>query len=42
VITGERGTGFFEDTLCYHKGTNPGKRRLILQIEYGLNRFDRD
>jgi hypothetical protein len=42
VITGERGTGFFEDTLCYHKGTNPGKRRLILQIEYGLNRFDRE
>jgi hypothetical protein len=42
VITGERGTGFFEDTFCYHKGTNPRKRRLILQIEYGLNEFDRE
>lgn len=39
VMTGEKGTGFFEDTFCYHKGTNPRKRRLILQIEYGLNKF---
>jgi hypothetical protein len=42
VMTGEKGTGFFEDTFCYHKGTNPRKRRLILQIEYGLTKFTRE
>ncbi len=42
VMTGEKGTGFFEDTFCYHKGTNPRKRRLILQIEYGLTKFTSD
>jgi hypothetical protein len=37
VMTGRAGEGFFEDTFCYHKGTNPRKRRLILQIQYGLS-----
>jgi hypothetical protein len=36
VMTGQRGEGFFEDTFCYHKGTNPRKRRLTLQLEYGI------
>lgn len=39
VITGPSGTGFFEDTFCYHKGTHPDKRRLILQFEYAVNDF---
>lgn len=38
TMTGAAGSGFFEDTSCYHKGTNPGKPRLILQIEYGVSR----
>ncbi len=42
VMTGKPGTGFFEDTFCYHKGTNPRKRRLILEIQYGLTRFTSD
>jgi len=39
VITGAAGTAFFEDTFCYQKGTDPRKRRLIMEIEYGTQRF---
>ena len=38
-ITGKAGDGFFEDTFCYHKGTHPSKRRLLLQFEYAINDF---
>ena len=37
VMTGEPGSGFSEDTFCYHKGTYPLKRRLILQITFGIS-----
>jgi hypothetical protein len=37
VITGPAGTGFFEDTFAYHKGSNPRRRRLVLQIEYAMS-----
>jgi len=36
VMTGKAGSGFFEDTFAYHKGTLPEKPRLILQIEYSI------
>ena len=39
VITGKAGEGFFEDTFCYHKGTHPNKRRLLLQFEFAINDF---
>jgi hypothetical protein len=39
VIKGKAGEGFFEDTFCYHKGTHPNKRRLLLQFEYAINDF---
>lgn len=39
IIEGSAGTGFFEDTFCYHKGTHPNKRRLLLQFEYAINNF---
>jgi len=39
IITGKAGTGFFEDTFCYHKGMHPNKRRLLLQFEYAVNDF---
>ncbi|PCJ23213.1 MAG: hypothetical protein COA97_12100 [Flavobacteriales bacterium] len=39
VITGKAGSGFFEDTFCYHKGTHPNKRRLLLQFEFAINDF---
>ena len=35
VITGLAGSGFFEDTSCYHKALPPLKRdRLMLQLRY--------
>lgn len=37
TMIGCAGTGFLEDTLCYHKGEFPDERRLVLQIEYGVN-----
>lgn len=40
VITGKAGEGFFEDTFCYHKGTNPHKRRLMIQFQYAINDFN--
>ena len=39
IMTGKAGTSFFEDTLCYHKGTNPSKPRLLFQIEYSLTKY---
>ena len=36
-MLGEAGSGFAEDTFCYHKGCFPNKRRLILQIQYGIS-----
>ncbi len=38
VITGQRGTGFFEDLTCYHKHSVGNKARLILTICYLLQR----
>lgn len=36
-VTGPRGTGFSEDTLCVHKAATPSKNpRLILQLQFGL------
>lgn len=40
VMLGKKGEGFFEDTLCYHKGTRPLKPRMILQIQYGISDFN--
>ena len=36
IMTAPKGAGFFEDTFAYHKGTNPKKPRLIMQIEYSI------
>lgn len=36
-MLGEAGAGFAEDTFCYHKGCFPNKRRLILQIQFGIS-----
>lgn len=37
VMLGKKGEGFFEDTLCYHKGTRPIQPRLILQLQFALS-----
>ena len=37
VITGAAGQGFFEDTFCYHKGSKPQKRRLMLELEFSIS-----
>lgn len=39
-MVGSAGVGFAEDTFCYHKGLHPIKRRLLLQIQYGVNEKD--
>lgn len=36
MMTGNKGTSFFEDTFSYHKGLNPISPRLIFQVEYSL------
>jgi hypothetical protein len=36
TMTGRRGEGFFEDTLCYHRGSVPRTRRLIMEFEWSL------
>ncbi|WP_377109905.1 hypothetical protein [Pseudoalteromonas sp. R86517] len=36
-MLGGAGAGFAEDTFCYHKGCFPNKRRLILQIQFGIS-----
>lgn len=38
VITGPRGTGWFEDITCYHKQSAGSKVRLMLSIIYSLHR----
>lgn len=38
IITGKRGTGFFEDLTCYHKHAPSRKKRLMLTITYMLQR----
>jgi hypothetical protein len=38
VITGPRGTGWFEDLTCYHKQAIGSKPRLMLSILYALHR----
>ena len=38
VISGKKGTAFFEETSSYHKVTVCKKRRLILSIDYVLQR----
>ena len=40
VMLGKKGEGFFEDTLCYHKGSRPTKPRLIFQLEFALNKYN--
>jgi hypothetical protein len=41
VITmkGCAGAGFAEDTFCYHKGQHPSRRRVILQIQFGISKI---
>ena len=41
VITmkGCAGAGFAEDTFCYHKGQYPSRRRVILQIQFGISKI---
>ena len=41
VITGSRGTGFFEDVLAYHREVPCRKPRLMLQLSYVLVRRPR-
>jgi hypothetical protein len=37
-LVGPPGTGFVEDTFCFHKGLTPTRRaRLVLQIEFALH-----
>jgi len=40
ALTGKAGTGFFEDTFCFHKGLSPSKRRLALVLEYAIHDFE--
>jgi hypothetical protein len=38
TILAEKGEGFFEDTMCYHKGTRPIKPRVIFQLEFSITK----
>jgi hypothetical protein len=38
VVTGRRGTGWFEDIACYHKQAPARKARLMMSIIYSLHR----
>ena len=38
ALTGQRGTGFFEDLTCYHKHSAGRAERLVLTITYMLQR----
>ncbi|NEP57256.1 MAG: hypothetical protein F6K31_09560 [Symploca sp. SIO2G7] len=41
TILGETGSGFVEDTFCFHKGTLPtGKERLLLQLEFAIYEYE--
>jgi len=43
ALCGSAGSGFAEDIFCYHKGSHPESgERLILQLRYGLQRYDRN
>jgi hypothetical protein len=35
-MLGKNGACFFEDTLCYHKGSVPKKARLVLQVQFSV------
>lgn len=37
VMTYPIGHGFFEDTFCYHKGSKPRQRRLLLEFQYAVS-----
>jgi hypothetical protein len=40
VICGKAGTGFAEDTFCFHKGQAPRSQdRLMLQVRFGLRDY---
>jgi hypothetical protein len=40
TICGPAGTGFAEDTYCFHKGSVPTEKvRLLLQIEFAINEY---
>ncbi|MDC1160475.1 hypothetical protein OAT10_01840 [Luminiphilus sp.] len=41
-ITGRAGKGFAENTLCVHKAGSPERKpRLVLQLQYGLFRYEK-
>jgi hypothetical protein len=41
-ITGAAGKGFAENTLCVHKAGSPERKpRLVLQLQYGLFRYEK-
>lgn len=37
TMLAKKGEGFFEDTMCYHKGTRPIKPRAIFQLQFALS-----
>jgi len=40
MICGQSGTGFIEDTFCFHKGQEPmGRDRLVFQLRYALHDY---
>jgi hypothetical protein len=42
VMIGNAGTGFAFDPYTFHRGTRPAVDRLMLQIEFGRNRYLRN
>ena len=43
TITGDSGTGFIEDTFCFHKGEPPkSKPRLFLQLHFAANNYHQE
>ena len=38
TMLAEKGEGFFEDTMCYHKGTRPIKPRAIFQLQFAITK----
>ena len=42
TISGAAGSGFMEDTFCFHKGNPPqNKPRLFLQLHFATHNYDR-
>jgi hypothetical protein len=40
TICGNSGTGFIEDSFCFHKGQEPTARdRLVFQLRYAFNDY---